>query len=427
MGLGAVLIVVAVAGGLVGVANTRTEQTAATKTNGYLVLQPAARDLRTSVSEFQLIAEQAFADPATERTAIASAVQKSTETDQAYLDLSHLLGQPANAGIAPGLARLEKAYVESRTGLATLLATGASTQTAQIAGRERTAYTRLDAAVDTLQATITARLVRTANEASAAAKTARDDLLAFLVAGGAFGIAATTVLARKAFQIERDTARRDAITDRVTVRNEFEGRLQRALEMATSETPVFDVIAQALGSAAPSMRTELLLADSSRAHFRQVLVTPPETDEVGCGVISPSDCPAASRGQTMVFESSLAMDTCPHLRGRDRSALCVPVSISGNSAGVVHVTSAEGCPPADAVSRDIEVVARPRLGTPRHAASLRSVPDAGQQRLADWPVDEAEHSEPSSRPRGGGRGLFGRLRGFGPFQEAQRRFRTRRR
>jgi diguanylate cyclase (GGDEF)-like protein len=106
------------------------------------------------------------------------------------------------------------------------------------------------------------------------------------------------------------------------------------------------------------MRTELLLADSSRAHFQQVLVSSDHEGDSGCAVMSPSDCPAASRGQTMVFPSSTAIDACPNLRGRGCSALCVPVSISGNSIGVFHVTTTDGSPPSERVKGYVEVVAR---------------------------------------------------------------------
>jgi diguanylate cyclase (GGDEF)-like protein len=104
------------------------------------------------------------------------------------------------------------------------------------------------------------------------------------------------------------------------------------------------------------MRAELLLADSSRAHFQQVLVSSEGHNGLGCAVVSPDDCPAASRGQTMIFPESTALDACPYLRGRACSALCVPVSISGNSIGVVHVTADDGSPPGDEVRRDVEVV-----------------------------------------------------------------------
>ena len=60
----------------------------------------------------------------------------------------------------------------------------------------------------------------------------------------------------------------------------------------------------------------------------------------------------------MVFPSSTALDACPNLRGRGCSALCVPMSMSGNSVGVFHVTTDDGAPPSDAVQANVEVVAR---------------------------------------------------------------------
>ena len=60
----------------------------------------------------------------------------------------------------------------------------------------------------------------------------------------------------------------------------------------------------------------------------------------------------------MVFPESTAIDACPYLRGRAVSALCVPVSIGGNSVGVVHVTAVDGSPPSDEIRSDVEVVVR---------------------------------------------------------------------
>ena len=127
--------------------------------------------------------------------------------------------------------------------------------------------------------------------------------------------------------------------------------------MSRAEPSVFDVVAEALSQAAPGMRSELLLADSSKAHFRQVLVSSAQADDAGCGVMSPEDCPAASRARNMVFPDSTALDACPNLRGRHCSALCVPMSIGGSSIGVFHVTTEDGSP-SDAVEKDVEVVAR---------------------------------------------------------------------
>ena len=141
-------------------------------------------------------------------------------------------------------------------------------------------------------------------------------------------------------------------------RTAFESSLQTALEMSRAEPSVFDIVAEALSRAAPAMRSELLLADSSKAHFRQVLVSSAQADNMGCGVMSPDDCPAASRSRNMVFADSTALDACPNLRGRHCSALCVPMSIGGNSVGVFHVTTEDGTPPSGTVEKDVEVVAR---------------------------------------------------------------------
>jgi diguanylate cyclase (GGDEF)-like protein len=158
--------------------------------------------------------------------------------------------------------------------------------------------------------------------------------------------------------VEREQSRREAVQSDITRRIAFEASLQTALEMSRAEPSVFDVVAEALSQAAPDMRSELLLADSSKAHFRQVLVSSAQSDDVGCGVMSPDDCPAASSARNMAFADSTALDACPHLRGRGCSALCVPMSIGGSSIGVFHVTTEDGSPPSDAVEKNVEAVAR---------------------------------------------------------------------
>ncbi len=251
------------------------------------------------------------------------------------------------------------AYVNVRSKLGAFLAGEPTTaQTVQIAIDELHADTQLDATLASLQSTITDRLTQAAQAAGAAARDAQAALLWSVVIGVTFAVAVTSALAAKAVRSEHEAASNDAVQLRLTRRNEFESRLQRALEMSKSEEPVFGLVAEALADAAPEMHSELLLADSSKAHFRQVLVGSGGTRDGGCGVVSPDDCPSASRGQTMMFPSSTAIDACPNLRGRGCSAMCVPVSISGSSIGVFHVTAPEGAPPPDAVRSDVEVVAR---------------------------------------------------------------------
>jgi hypothetical protein len=178
-----------------------------------------------------------------------------------------------------GLARLEAAYTNSRTGLATILATGTrSADSAKAAAAEETADKNLDNEFGSLQQTITNHTVITANQAKAYASDARNGLLACLGLGLTFGISATAILSRKALGLERDVARRDAIQARTTRRNEFEGQMQRALEMAKTEEPVFELVTQALGDVAPDVRAELLRArpTSDRCWSRHQRRTSPD-------------------------------------------------------------------------------------------------------------------------------------------------------
>ena len=358
--LAVLLTSVAVVGGMIGVVNaSRAEQATNRLSTRYLVLQPPVRQIRAAVAAFQVLATETFSGSTPPTTLVANAVADSNTSDAAYLTLQRLLALPGNSELAPHLSAQMAAYVAARSKLGAFLAGEPQTpKTAALAAAEVSADANLDATLATLQSTISDRLTQTANQAQAAAARARDGLLWSIVIGVIFAGAVTTLLARHALRVERELTRREAEQSEFSQRTEFEGRLQRALEMSTAEEPVFNLVAESLVDAAPNMRTELLLADSSRAHFRQVLVSSDHEGESGCPVMSPSDCPAGSRGQTMTFPSSTAIDACPNLRGRGCSALCVPVSISGNSVGVFHVTTTDDAPPSEKVRGYVEVVAR---------------------------------------------------------------------
>ncbi len=171
----------------------------------------------------------------------------------------------------------------------------------------------------------------------------------------AFGLAA-----RGAHGRERKAASLGRTLADASTRNELEARLQRSLEMVPSEEASYRLLTRALSICAPGLPTELLLADSSQAHFRQVTATP-ELDAGGCAVMSPRDCPAANRGQTQVWTSSSDLDSCPYLQDRAIgacSALCVPVSIAGNTVGVLHSVGADGQPPSSTTIVNVELIAR---------------------------------------------------------------------
>ncbi|MGZ6994990.1 MAG: diguanylate cyclase [Acidimicrobiia bacterium] len=146
-------------------------------------------------------------------------------------------------------------------------------------------------------------------------------------------------------------------------RNELEARLQRSFEMAHTETAAFDLVGRALTITVPGVPAELLVADSSRAHFHQAAAAGDDGGP-GCPVMSPTDCPAATWGQTQTWTSSTALDACPHLQGRPNgscSAVCVPVSIAGKTVGVVHTTQPDMHPLDGQAAAKIELIAR-KLG-----------------------------------------------------------------
>jgi diguanylate cyclase (GGDEF)-like protein len=147
-----------------------------------------------------------------------------------------------------------------------------------------------------------------------------------------------------------------------TRRAQLDSQIQRALEMTRTEDGAYGVVSNAMrASMVPGQLGEFLVADSSRAHFRQVSGTGEDGEGPGCPVGGPADCPATNGGQTLVFASSAALDTCPWLRDRQNgacSATCVPVAIAGRTIGVLHVTGPVEAPPDNMTVQDLELVAR---------------------------------------------------------------------
>lgn len=136
-------------------------------------------------------------------------------------------------------------------------------------------------------------------------------------------------------------------------RQRFGSDLHDALEMAPDEDAIAAVVAHVLASTLPEHPAELLLADSSAAHLTTRVVSP-TAGAAGCNVAAPFDCPAVRRATAQSFQSSSALNACPHLRerGEARSALCAPISFMARSVGVLHLTGADGDPPnTDIVDR----------------------------------------------------------------------------
>jgi hypothetical protein len=167
------------------------------------------------------------------------------------------------------------------------------------------------------------------------------------------------VLLRGDRRDERLMTNETAFLAAVARRADFETSLQRGLEMQPTEENAFGVLRQAMTTVAADVATEFLLADSSDARFRQVISTAPDAD-AECCVESPAECPAATTGQTRFFDDSRRIDTCPYLRDRDDAvwAVCVPVSLAGETNGVLHAQGGIATVPPDALAEDLELVGR---------------------------------------------------------------------
>lgn len=203
-----------------------------------------------------------------------------------------------------------------------------------------------------------------------------------LIAVGMAGFIATfavillTVRSARRQQADLDAAERDR--SREASRNEFEARMHRALEMSDSEERSFGVIKTALDEVLPGNPAEMLIADSSRSHFRRVLCTTDDEHAPNCSVATAEDCPAMRGGHELSFASSTAMDACPHLKervGGPCSALCVPVSIAGDTAAVIHTIGPIDEPVPEETAEDVQLVSRKaaeRIGLLRAFAASES-------------------------------------------------------
>lgn len=146
------------------------------------------------------------------------------------------------------------------------------------------------------------------------------------------------------------TFRRDLLRTRDVVAAhelEFEQRDQTqrffrdvtdGFEMAEHDSDLYTLTEAALAQASPA-RTEILVADASNAHLARVAISSGRPAP-GCGVVTPSSCPAVRRGRTMVFDDPNALSACPRLRERNlpstTRATCIPVNVLGAPNAVLH-------------------------------------------------------------------------------------------
>jgi len=158
-------------------------------------------------------------------------------------------------------------------------------------------------------------------------------------------------------------------------RQELTGHLAEGLDAAETESEAMMVVSRAFAKVAGNLPVEMLVADQARSRLRPKAFNP-GSDSPGCGVQSPSDCPAITRGRTMRYEDSDAINACPMLSGRAVgrcSAVCVPLSFMGQSMGVIHAVGGMDLPVDVEIGDELSMIATQaavRIGTIRSFAKI---------------------------------------------------------
>jgi diguanylate cyclase (GGDEF)-like protein len=310
------------------------------------------------------------ADPIVRVSAIAAAQDANTASLASWaVYLSHALNRP-------GERALQQSYETSlangkKLGAQVILSTTSTPAGPAALAGAQSAFAAETAAVANLQSKIYVPIVQNA-PGVIHARIARTRSL---VVGLAVVVSALFTLLMIALVVSAGRDERYLLSEAAALRTageqaEFAASLQRGLEMEPSEDATFDIMKRALALTTDAP-TELLLADSSHAHFRQVLSTSTSTTgDSGCQVGSPTGCPAALTSQMQVFHDSTRLDTCPYLLERTDPvwAVCVPVSVAGRTTGVIHTEHGIDHIRPDRLTADLAVVARKagdRLGALR--------------------------------------------------------------
>lgn len=158
--------------------------------------------------------------------------------------------------------------------------------------------------------------------------------------------------------------------------------ITEALEIADSLAGTLAVVEQALGIFAPELPGELLLVDPDTGTLGEAAASP-TSKSPGCPVVDPAQCFALRRGQTVVFDSSESINSCPMLKGRPSgpiSAVCVPLTFNSAALGVVHVTAPNHLPPETRTQDQFIDLA---TQTATHIGTLRTLEVTRQQASTD--------------------------------------------
>jgi diguanylate cyclase (GGDEF)-like protein len=335
----------------------------------------ALEETASAVAASQALFLEAIASPdqGARVTLTTEAQQESNAAQASWERFTRVHRGDAPGGLRRLMRDYNQASLDARTGGAAVFSLDPATEPAAFAAALDTQKASVARQLDDLDAIRRRYSTADLREAATTTLHAVDDTVRNVLIG--FGLVMVVGLSI-AFSMYR-SARRDERRfrhernehQREARRADLEMQFQRALEMEPDEESTYAVVQEALRTVAPGVPAELLLADSSRAHFQQVTAT--EGDGPCCPVGSPRDCPATATGQLRLFVDSRRLDACPHLRGRSDDALwgiCVPVSIAGRPTGVIHVAAPIGTTLPDEAIEELELVGRKtgdRIGAQR--------------------------------------------------------------
>ncbi len=165
--------------------------------------------------------------------------------------------------------------------------------------------------------------------------TAQEQRILYVVAA-ALIIAEVTQFGISGVRVSRRLARNEQAAAASAWGSAFEAKLHRAFQMATDERGCLQVaqrgIDQVIGEHG---RASIRMADVSESRFQLV-----SGDTGGCMVQEPGACPVMRHGAALSSASTTDLDSCLQLAPEPpRSAWCLPVSVGGRTAGVVHVSA----------------------------------------------------------------------------------------
>jgi diguanylate cyclase (GGDEF)-like protein len=314
-----------------------------------LVIQRQVTALRGTLVQLQTYLEPRFDAYQTGKSFTPEEIARASELAKAQINYASELSASLRARDLPTSARDLDAAVSGLTASATALTPVASgerlspQQFALLISNERASFARVwERATDIAQ---DVSLQTTAPDVQYVTDQVHRARTLIFVCAGVLVVLALAL----GFDLSRRAADRQRIRDDEARQGHYATELYQAIDLATTEPAVYDVVARTLREAVPELDVELLIADSSRAHFQRAVASH-EDGRAGCGVVSPGDCPATVRGHTMQFPSSEAISACPYLRDRSTgpcSAVCIPVSIAGSTVGVMHATGRDRSLPGE--------------------------------------------------------------------------------